>query len=122
MPLRADDEPFPSLPGNATYEQCIIVKSEQLRFLEIDHKIPIARGGTDTPENRVPACSACNSQKQKMTPDEYRAYLIAYGVNPRFFDDRHPQRDWLCVKSLMTAYSGIPAARKRFRNYAATLK
>lgn len=32
--------------------------------LTIDHVVPLAKGGTHTPENLVPACKACNSAKR----------------------------------------------------------
>jgi 5-methylcytosine-specific restriction endonuclease McrA len=39
-----------------------------------DHKVPISRGGTDAPENKVPACISCNSAKGPMTEEEFRRY------------------------------------------------
>lgn len=42
-----------------------------------DHVIPLSRGGTDTKENRVPACLRCNSIKGNMMPDEWAAYMEA---------------------------------------------
>ncbi|HUP57113.1 MAG TPA: HNH endonuclease [Bdellovibrionota bacterium] len=36
--------------------------------LTMDHVVPIARGGTSTPGNIVPACSACNRDKKLRTP------------------------------------------------------
>lgn len=35
----------------------------------IDHVLPVALGGTDTPENLVTACADCNSGKTSTTPD-----------------------------------------------------
>ena len=32
--------------------------------MEIDHVIPLSKGGTHTPENLVPACKPCNSGKR----------------------------------------------------------
>jgi hypothetical protein len=40
----------------------------------VDHKDPIIRGGTDRPENKVPACRSCNSAKGPMTEEEFRKY------------------------------------------------
>lgn len=38
--------------------------------LTMDHVVPIARGGTSTPGNIVPACSDCNRDKKLETPAE----------------------------------------------------
>ena len=39
----------------------------------VDHVIPRARGGADSPENRVLACQSCNSAKNDRTPREWLA-------------------------------------------------
>lgn len=39
--------------------------------LEIDHVLPIARGGANAPENCVMACRNCNAQKSAKTPLEW---------------------------------------------------
>ena len=38
--------------------------------LTMDHVVPIARGGTSTPGNIVPACKECNRDKKLETPVE----------------------------------------------------
>lgn len=38
--------------------------------LTMDHVVPLARGGTSTPGNLVPACLACNREKKLGTPVE----------------------------------------------------
>lgn len=38
----------------------------------LDHIIPRAQGGTDDPDNLVPACRPCNSSKGARTPEEWR--------------------------------------------------
>ena len=40
------------------------------RELTMDHIVPIARGGTSTKGNVVPACRACNQSKKLATPVE----------------------------------------------------
>lgn len=41
---------------------------------EIEHVIPLARGGRDDITNIVPACKACNRDKNTMTGAEYLAW------------------------------------------------
>lgn len=44
------------------------------RFLwVIDHKTPVARGGTNDPANLALSCLACNQGKGQMTADEFNA-------------------------------------------------
>jgi 5-methylcytosine-specific restriction endonuclease McrA len=43
--------------------------------LEPDHRIPLARGGTNYIENILPACRRCNTRKRLLTEDEFRARL-----------------------------------------------
>ena len=38
--------------------------------LTMDHVVPVARGGTSTRGNVVPACRACNAAKKLETPAE----------------------------------------------------
>jgi len=38
------------------------------RELTMDHIVPLARGGTTTPGNVVPACQECNKRKGVDTP------------------------------------------------------
>lgn len=42
----------------------------QSRELTMDHVVPVARGGTSTPGNIVPACKGCNASKKLTTPVE----------------------------------------------------
>lgn len=44
--------------------------------LSLDHIVPRSRGGGDTWENLVCACTACNSKKADKLPDEARMRLI----------------------------------------------
>ena len=45
--------------------------------LEPDHRVPLARGGTNYIENILPACRRCNTRKRLLTEDEFRARLAA---------------------------------------------
>ena len=38
--------------------------------LTMDHIVPVARGGTSTKGNVVPACKKCNTEKKLSTPAE----------------------------------------------------
>lgn len=42
----------------------------------MDHVLPRTRGGTDEPDNLVPACGHCNSSKGNSTPEEWFSRLI----------------------------------------------
>jgi len=42
---------------------------------EIDHRTPLARGGSNLIENILPACRRCNRRKHLMTDDEFRELL-----------------------------------------------
>jgi len=47
----------------------------------VDHVRPLARGGAEHVSNLVPACKACNCQKNNRLLTEWRApERIAYGV------------------------------------------
>ena len=43
--------------------------------LTLDHIVPVARGGTSSKGNCVPACKDCNNQKKHLLPVEWEAYL-----------------------------------------------
>ncbi len=45
--------------------------------LEPDHRVPLARGGTNFIDNILPACRSCNARKHMMTEEEFRARLAA---------------------------------------------
>jgi 5-methylcytosine-specific restriction enzyme A len=40
----------------------------KFKDLTMDHIVPLARGGTTSPGNVVPACKACNQKKSVETP------------------------------------------------------
>jgi 5-methylcytosine-specific restriction endonuclease McrA len=43
--------------------------------LTLDHIVPIAKGGTHTASNILPACTPCNSQKGTRPVEDFRARL-----------------------------------------------
>jgi 5-methylcytosine-specific restriction endonuclease McrA len=40
--------------------------------VEIDHVIPVSKGGSNALENLAPACRGCNASKRNRTPEEWR--------------------------------------------------
>lgn len=50
--------------------------------LTIDHVMPKSRGGKDTWENLVAACSRCNARKGSRTPDEAHMPLLGRPFRP----------------------------------------
>jgi 5-methylcytosine-specific restriction endonuclease McrA len=51
-------------------------------MLTVDHVIPKARGGTDTWENLVTACTKCNNVKGDRTPEEADMKLLFRPYKP----------------------------------------
>lgn len=49
--------------------------------LTMDHLIPVARGGTSSKGNVVPACFACNQAKAAQTPAEQILESLGLGVD-----------------------------------------
>jgi len=45
---------------------------------EIDHILPISRGGNNIKENLAPACRSCNASKFSKTPEEWRNGLCQH--------------------------------------------
>lgn len=43
---------------------------------EVDHRIPLARGGSNAPENLCISCPTCNSQKHDKLPSEWIGRLL----------------------------------------------
>ncbi len=68
-------------------------KSFRQSDLNVDHVVPLSRGGTSCWENVVCACIPCNSRKGSRTPDEARMKLVRAPRKPA----GHPflRADWL---------------------------
>lgn len=47
---------------------------------EVEHHIPVSRGGTSDITNLVAACVSCNSQKGALNVHEWRAYRQGHGM------------------------------------------
>ena len=43
--------------------------------LQVDHRVPLCRGGTHEVENILPACGRCNRRKSTMSETEFRGRL-----------------------------------------------
>jgi 5-methylcytosine-specific restriction endonuclease McrA len=50
--------------------------------LQPDHRVPLARGGSNDIGNILPACPRCNQRKALLTEDEFRARLAAERREP----------------------------------------
>ncbi|MEX2047650.1 MAG: HNH endonuclease [Chloroflexota bacterium] len=56
--------------GRCAY--CLVVAP-----LDVEHRIPLKRGGTNWIANILPACRPCNRKKGQLTDEEFRARLAA---------------------------------------------
>lgn len=56
--------------GRCAYCRCIAM-------LHADHRIPLARGGSNSIDNILPACAPCNFRKGTMSEAEFRTRLAA---------------------------------------------
>lgn len=50
-------------------------KTLKYEDMQVDHLIPVYRGGKDTFDNYMPACRACNYYKKTFTLEEFREQL-----------------------------------------------
>lgn len=55
---------------------CFYCATPLVRF-DLDHKTPLSRGGTNSPENLVCACRWCNRSKGAKTAEEFAATRMA---------------------------------------------
>lgn len=83
VPLGTRGQLMKELPNTLTSEQwwfacewfdhCCAYCGGPHRFLEMDHLVPVAKGGPKTALNIVPACKTCNSSKR-----DKRAHIWIY--------------------------------------------
>lgn len=59
------------------HPECVYCKCNNELYLEIDHKIPLSRGGTNDKSNLQVTCTLCNKLKDNMTHVEFKDYLKA---------------------------------------------
>lgn len=57
--------------GHCAYCGCKIEYNE----MQIDHVIPLRRGGADTLENMLPACRSCNHYKSTLDVEDFRKMI-----------------------------------------------
>lgn len=60
------------LPLVCEYCQQLLGSSKKTRP-DLDHRLPISRGGSAATDNLAIACGKCNRAKGEMTEDEFRA-------------------------------------------------
>ena len=48
--------------------------------LTVDHIVPVSQGGTNDRANLTAACWPCNFEKLDMTPDQWRSWRLARGL------------------------------------------
>ena len=58
--------------------KCIYCGSSER--IEAEHRIPLARGGTNFASNLIPACRTCNARKATMTESEYKDYINEFSA------------------------------------------
>jgi 5-methylcytosine-specific restriction endonuclease McrA len=71
--------PFTSEMAKIMYEaqdsRCYYCREELNGIYDLEHKIPLFRGGSHTPNNIVLSCGSCNSRKWTMTDLEFFATM-----------------------------------------------
>jgi 5-methylcytosine-specific restriction endonuclease McrA len=58
--------------------------------LQVEHRIPLSRGGTNDISNILPACARCNTRKHRMTDEEFRRRLGQERRDGRIGEDAAP--------------------------------
>ena len=55
---------------------CAYCGSEiSLQTMQVDHIVPLRKGGADTMDNMRPACRSCNHYKHTLTIEQFRAEI-----------------------------------------------
>lgn len=70
--------------GHCAYCGCEL----EYKDMQVEHKVPLKRGGADEFENMLPSCRSCNHYKHTLTVEEFRKYLS--GIPHRLIRDSVP--------------------------------
>ena len=68
---------FAKCGGRCAYCGCVL---ESLKAMQVDHIKPKVFGGTDAPDNLLPACRPCNNYKLFFSLEEFRT-MVADQIN-----------------------------------------
>ena len=75
-PSKAEKEAL----GAKQKERCNYCGKRGIAYLEMDHKNPVANGGSDRIANKQLLCGPCNKRKGSMTDGEFRRRFKLPGV------------------------------------------
>lgn len=59
---------YNKMDGRCAYCGCEI----DMRDMQVDHVIPLRKGGEDSLDNMLPACRSCNHYKSTLTVEQFR--------------------------------------------------
>ena len=79
--------------GRCAYCGCVI----NYKDMQVNHAIPLRKGGSDTLNNMLPACRSCNHYKSTFTVNEFRTYVS--GIPERLQRDSIPYQVWGRIQS-----------------------
>ncbi|MCL1997867.1 MAG: HNH endonuclease [Turicibacter sp.] len=63
-----------SLGGHCAYCGCDLT----IKDMQVDHKQPLRKGGSDTIENMLPACRPCNHRKSTLDIEQFREDVLNF--------------------------------------------
>jgi 5-methylcytosine-specific restriction endonuclease McrA len=79
---RADVDYFKVLKFRSQEGICVYCMAKMtIQNCHLDHKMPLARGGSDDPSNLQVLCARCNREKHSKSHEEYLFWLRQVGVD-----------------------------------------